>query len=179
LGGKLTLLFLGGIACDLVPLLFGEQFVALLYDGVAIDPGAPRMRRSLARHLRDLPGGSIRAVAATHHHEEHVGNLNWLARRTDAPIYVTEATARLLQLPPRLPWARALAIGQPPPLEPPLEILGGTLPTATGSLRVIPAPGHCDDQIVLYDPRERLLLAGHAFMGVYFATPNPDVDSRR
>jgi glyoxylase-like metal-dependent hydrolase (beta-lactamase superfamily II) len=42
---------------------------------------------------------------------------------------------------------------------------------------VIAAPGHCDDHIVLYDRREKLLIAGDAFMGSYFATPNPDVDS--
>jgi hypothetical protein len=44
---------------------------------------------------------------------------------------------------------------------------------------VIATPGHCDDHIVLYDPKEKLLLAGDAFMGSYFATPNPDVDSRK
>jgi hydroxyacylglutathione hydrolase len=44
---------------------------------------------------------------------------------------------------------------------------------------VISTPGHCDDHIVLYDPTEKVLLAGDAFMGSYFATPNPDVDSRK
>jgi glyoxylase-like metal-dependent hydrolase (beta-lactamase superfamily II) len=46
-------------------------------------------------------------------------------------------------------------------------------------LVVLAAPGHCDDHIVLYDPKEKLLLAGDAFMGSYFATPNPDVDSHK
>jgi Metallo-beta-lactamase superfamily len=47
------------------------------------------------------------------------------------------------------------------------------------TMRVIATPGHCDDHIVLYDPKEKVLLAGDAFMGSYFATPNPDVDSRK
>src|SRR5450432_1874421 len=51
-GGKLSILFLGGIPCDVVPLLFGELFTAVLYDGLLIDPGSPRMRRSLARQMR-------------------------------------------------------------------------------------------------------------------------------
>ena len=51
--------------------------------------------------------------------------------------------------------------------------------TESGYLQVIPTPGHCDDHIVLYDPKEKVLLAGDAFMGSYFATPNPDVDSRK
>jgi hypothetical protein len=49
----------------------------------------------------------------------------------------------------------------------------------SGQLKVISTPGHCADHIVLYDPKEKLLLAGDAFMGSYFATPNPDVDSRK
>ena len=70
-------------------------------------------------------------------------------------------------------------IGQPPPLAPPFQILGDRLRTASGELEVIPAPGHCDDHIVLYDRKEKLLLAGDAFMGTYFSAPNPDVDSRQ
>ena len=74
--------FLNSFTCDLVSLMFGEQFLMLIYDGVAIDPGSTRMRRALERQLRRLPKDSIRAVAVTHHHEEHSCNLNWLSSRT-------------------------------------------------------------------------------------------------
>jgi len=50
--------------------------------------------------------------------------------------------------------------------------------TESDYLQVIATPGHCDDHIALYDPKEKVLLAGDAFMGSYSATPNPDVDSR-
>ena len=176
-GGKLSILFLGGVPCDVVPVLFGELFTAVLYDGLLIDPGSPRMRRSLLRHLRSLPEGSIRAVVATHHHEEHVGNLNWASRFASAPLYVPRQTADLLQSPWRLPFIRAAIIGQPDPLRPPFEILGNRISAAHGELEVLAAPGHCDDHVVLYDRREKVLIAGDAFMGSYFATPNPDVDS--
>jgi glyoxylase-like metal-dependent hydrolase (beta-lactamase superfamily II)/predicted DCC family thiol-disulfide oxidoreductase YuxK len=179
LGGKLSIAFLGGIPCDVVHILFGELFTAILYDGVLIYPGSPRMRRSLARHLRRLPPGAIQSVVATHHHEEHVGNLNWASRRVSVPLYLSAATAKLLQSPWRLPWVRAIIIGQPDPLEPAFEILGDHLKTAHGELEVLPAPGHCDDHIVLYDRAGKVLIAGDAFMGSYFATPNPDVDSLR
>ncbi len=178
-GGKLTVLFLGGFPCDIVPLLFGELFTAILYDGVLVDPGSPRMRRSLARHMRQLPKGSVCAVAATHHHEEHVGNLNWAAQTTSAPLHLCSPTAALLASPWRLPWVRAAIIGQPEPLSQPFEILRRTLPTLHGELEVIATPGHCDDHIALYDRREKVLIAGDAFMGSYFATPNADVDSHK
>ncbi len=35
-GGKLSILFLGGVPCDVVPLLFGELFTAVLYDGLLL-----------------------------------------------------------------------------------------------------------------------------------------------
>ncbi len=178
LNGKLTILFLNGTLPNTVPLLFGELFTAVLYDGVAVDPGSPKMRRSLDRHLRRLRP-NITKVVATHAHEEHVGNLNWLADRAHAPIYLSEMTAQFLTPFKKLPWVRAMIIGQPPNLQPPYQILGETLNTQSHQLQVIPTPGHCDDHIVLYDPAEKLLIAGDAFMGGYFATPNPDVDSHK
>jgi len=178
LNGKLTILFLNGVLPNAVPLLFGELFTAVLYDGIAIDPGSPKMRRSLARHLRRVKP-KIAKIIATHAHEEHVGNLNWLSEVTGAPTYVSDMTARFLTAFKKLPWVRATIIGQPPNLKHPFHLLGETVETESGRLQVIATPGHCDDHIVLYDPKEKVLLAGDAFMGSYFATPNPDVDSRK
>jgi glyoxylase-like metal-dependent hydrolase (beta-lactamase superfamily II) len=44
-------------------------------------------------------------------------------------------------------------------------------------LEVIRTPGHSDDHVSFYDPRFKLLFAGDSFMGSYFSSPNPDVDS--
>jgi hydroxyacylglutathione hydrolase len=178
LNGKLTILFLNGVLPNTVPLLFGELFTTVLYDGVAIDPGSPKMRRSLSRHLFRMKP-KITKVIATHAHEEHVGNLNWLSDRTGAPVYVSKMTAGFLTPFKKLPWVRAAIIGQPPNLAQPYNLLGDTVDTDSGFLRVLASPGHCDDHIVLYDPEEKVLLAGDVFMGSYFATPNPDVDSRK
>ena len=176
LNGKLTILFLDGLLPNAVPLLFGELFTTILYDGIAIDPGSPKMRRSLARHLRQLKP-RITKIVATHAHEEHVGNLNWLSDVTAAPVYVSEMTAKFLKPFKKLPWVRATIIGQPPDLKQSHQILGEVVDTLSGQLHVISTPGHCDDHVVLYDSEEKLLIAGDAFMGTYFATPNPDVDS--
>ena len=178
LNGKLTILFLNGFLPNAVPLLFGELFTAVLYDGVVVDPGSPKMRRSLQRHLR-RSAPLITKIIATHAHEEHVGNLNWLSQLYGAPVCVSEMTARFLRPFKKLPWVRATIIGQPPNLTEPFRLLSETIETASGQLKVIPTPGHCDDHVVLYDPKEKLLVAGDAFMGSYFATPNPDVDSRK
>jgi len=178
LNGKLSILFLNGFLPNLVPLLFGEQFTTVLYDGAAVDPGSPKMRKSLLSHLRRT-NPKITKVIATHAHEEHVGNLNWLSEQTGAPVYLSEMTARFLTPFKKLPWVRATIIGQPPDLKEPYRLIGKAADTDSRQLEVIETPGHCDDHIVLYDPKEKLLLAGDAFMGSYFATPNPDVDSRK
>ena len=178
LDGKLSILFLNGLLPNAVPLLFGELFTAVLYDGVVVEPGSPKMRRSLQRHLRRYKP-RITKIIATHAHEEHVGNLNWLSEQTGAPVHVSEMTARFLTPFKKLPWVRAAIIGQPPNLKQPYKLLDATVETESTELMVITTPGHCDDHVVLYDPKEKLLIAGDAFMGSYFATPNPDVDSRQ
>src|SRR5215467_7537868 len=175
LNGHLRILILNGLPCDLISLLFGEHFITILYNGLAIDPGPVKLRHALRRQLKRLPSGSVLQTVATHHHEEHAGNLNWIAAETGATLYAGAATAHLLQALGPLPFIRRFMIGQPPRIQPPFEILGERL----GELEVFPAPGHCEDHIILYDLAEKILFAGDSFMGAYFSAPNPDVDTRR
>jgi glyoxylase-like metal-dependent hydrolase (beta-lactamase superfamily II) len=174
LDGRLQLFMLNGLPCDLVSLLFGEHFLMIVYDGIAIDPGPTRLRSSLSRHLKRLPASRIQSIVATHHHEEHAGNLNWLAERTGAALYVGEATAECLRTAARLPWIREFMIGARPKLKEPYGLIGDRV----CGLETFPTPGHCHDHICLYDRKEKILFAGDSFMGAYFSAPNPDVDSR-
>ncbi len=174
LDGRLQLFMLNGLPCDLISLLFGEHFLVIVYDGIAIDPGPSRLRGALLRQLKRLPANRIHSVVATHHHEEHAGNLNCLARRTGATLYIGEATAQCLAVSSRLPWIREFMIGARPRLEQPYRMIGRRV----CDLETFPTPGHCHDHICLYDRREKILFAGDSFMGAYFSAPNPDVDSR-
>lgn len=178
LDGKLKMLFLNGFPSDVVPLIFGERFTAIVYDDVAFDPGGTKLRRAVAHYFTDR-SITVSAVALTHHHEEHVGNGRWLADRLAVKLWLSRATAALLMPPQILPWTRAFIIGQPEALSGELNFIDGTLPTANGALQVFPLPGHCDDELAFYDPEEKLLIAGDSFMGAYFSTPNPEVDNDR
>jgi glyoxylase-like metal-dependent hydrolase (beta-lactamase superfamily II)/predicted DCC family thiol-disulfide oxidoreductase YuxK len=180
LGGRLELWFVGGFPADAVPLSFGERFTAVWYRGALVDPGSVRMRRSLAAHLQGARARrqALSVVTATHAHEEHSGNLEWAASRCGAQVMLTAQQARLLQPARSIPVMRAATIGQPPSLTGPVANASSGLALADGYLEVLPAPGHSPDHVVLWDPEERVLLAGDAFMGPYFSSPNSDVDSR-
>ncbi len=180
LDGRLSIHFLGGGVSGTVSLLFGELFTAVRYGTALIDPGGPRMRRSLRRHLARRPDG-ITSVVPTHLHEEHVGNLDLAAELTGAAIRAHSRALPLLPAPPRIGLMRALVIGQPRPLRAPASALGRWLACGLGEserLEVIETPGHCPEHISLYSARDRLLIAGDAFMGTHFSSPNDDVDHR-
>jgi glyoxylase-like metal-dependent hydrolase (beta-lactamase superfamily II)/predicted DCC family thiol-disulfide oxidoreductase YuxK len=180
LEGRLELWFLGGFPADLVPLAFGERFTAVWYRGALVDPGSVRMRRSLAAHLRDAArrGQPVTAVTATHGHEEHVGNLEWAAGLAGAPVVLAPSVSGRLRRVAPIPPMRAAVIGRPPSLCGEVADCGSGIEAAGARLEVLPAPGHSPDHVVFWDPRERVLLAGDSFMGAYFSSPNPDVDSR-
>jgi glyoxylase-like metal-dependent hydrolase (beta-lactamase superfamily II) len=175
LDGRVTLLFIGSPIADLVPLFFGERFWAVFYDGVAIDPGSTKMRNALRHHL-DAQPPTIHTVTATHHHEEHSGNLEWLSSSRNADLLLAPKTCERLRT-LRIPWMRRVIIGQPAPLTISPKPLGERLATLRSELQVIPTPGHSDDHVSFYDPQFKLLFAGDSFMGSYFSSPNPDVDS--
>ncbi|TMR69994.1 MBL fold metallo-hydrolase, partial [Streptococcus pseudopneumoniae] len=120
--GDLKLLFIGGAAPDLVALIFKEYFLGIMYKGVIIDPGSVKMRRSLKKHLKKF-GGGIKKILTTHHHEEHVGNLEWLQDRIGVTVMVTKSTLDLIQSPPKIPFMRDLIIGQPEEFNGKFEIL--------------------------------------------------------
>ncbi|TDO93594.1 DCC1-like thiol-disulfide oxidoreductase family protein [Enemella evansiae] len=177
----LELWFLGGRVSDLVPLAFGERFCAIWYDGALLDPGSVVMRRALGRHLdaHRARDGALTAVTATHAHEEHIGNLEWVADRHHLGVYAAAATSARLRPAEAIPLERALVIGQPPSLTGPVHDAGTGVPLRAGRrLETHPAPGHCADHIVLFDPDHRIALVGDSFMGAYFSSPNAEVDSR-
>jgi len=173
---QLELWFLGAPRADLVPLVFGERYCAILYRGVLVDPGSILMRRSLRRHLESTAAGSITAVTATHEHEEHVGNLEWAAERTAAPLYLPDVLASRVRSPRRLPIARAFAFGRPRPLTCPVTDAAPGIPVGNGRLEVIPASGHSAAHVALFDPQQRVLLVGDTFIGAYFSAANAETD---
>lgn len=134
----------------------GYAVSAWMYRGVLIDTGFPAIGAELARAVDQL---RPRAVALTHWHEDHGGNVGMLAAR-GLPIAAAEPTLATLRSLPPIGLYRRVVWG---PLQP---LRAQTTPAELPGLELIPAPGHSGDHHVIWDADARVLFAGDLFLGV-------------
>ena len=134
----------------------GYAVSAYLWRGVLIDTGFPSAARELARALDSL---RPHAVAVTHWHEDHGGNLELIARR-GLPIAASEATVATLRALPSIGFYRRAVWGTLAPLRSAIAL------TELEELELVPSPGHSSDHHVVWDPDSRTLFSGDLFLGV-------------
>jgi glyoxylase-like metal-dependent hydrolase (beta-lactamase superfamily II) len=106
-------------------------------------------------------GGTIRRVALTHGHGDHVGSLDALREKLGASIVVS-----MPELDARIHAGEHPVEGKVPGSWPKL----GTIPDErlaagdrVGSLEVVESPGHSPGHVAFLDTRDRALLAGDVF----------------
>ncbi|HEY0838801.1 MAG TPA: MBL fold metallo-hydrolase [Vulgatibacter sp.] len=114
-----------------------------------IDPGSPYPDEQEWFHerLRELvdEGRTIKCILLTHHHGDHVGGAEDLARRTGAPIWASAATAE------RVPGAIGrLTDGQTISLQGPRPM----------SLRCLLTEGHADGHLTFLEEGSGAVFAG-------------------
>ena len=110
-------------------------------------------------------GGSIRRIALTHAHIDHVGSLDslhWLL--PDAEIIISTRDARFIQgdrsLDPDEPKER-LRGGYPICQTKPTRLINNG--DRVGSLEVIATPGHTPGHISFFDHRDNTIIVGDAY----------------
>jgi len=127
-------------------------------DGLLVDAG---LSCHAGRTLTWAREQGVREAVLTHHHEDHSGGGPTL-RAGGLPVRASAATrawvgqgfsTRFYQ---RVVWGRA------PRGE--LDELPEWVETARYRFRVLAAPGHCDDQVVLHEPSQGWLFSGDAFL---------------
>jgi glyoxylase-like metal-dependent hydrolase (beta-lactamase superfamily II) len=135
-------------------------------DGVLIDTGFPACADEFERLLdaRRLVGAVI-----THHHEDHAGNVERVARR-GIPILMAATTRPLVTTVARIRAYRRITWHSMPPLRALVR------PFTRSPLQLIAAPGHCADHHVAWDPRSRTLFSADLFLGVAVRIAHRDED---
>lgn len=121
---------------------------------VLVDTGFAHARRAI---LGALSGRDLRAIACTHHHEDHVANAGPLASAHGCPVYLRHPGRRWSEgvgdlLPYRRLYWGPVADYDPLPLP---DRLGEARP-----LDVVPTPGHSETHVVFHEPRAGVVLTG-------------------
>lgn len=125
-------------------------------EAMVIDPGDDIEQVMAVVRQHNL---SVKQIAVTHAHIDHVGGAMKLKALTSAPILLNQNdTALLKMLDVQAAW-----IGVAPPgavtIDDPLQD-GGKLRVGEREATVIHTPGHTQGSVCLYFPAEKTLVAG-------------------
>ncbi len=123
-----------------------------------IDTGLACYGDELRQTVRDL---GIRRAVLTHHHEDHAGNAAAL-RAVGVEVLSSGPCAEVLRHDLPIRFYEHLVWGKMPAAH--VEPLATTVRMGRHEAQVIPAPGHCHDQVVFHVPEEGWLFSGDAFI---------------
>jgi glyoxylase-like metal-dependent hydrolase (beta-lactamase superfamily II) len=107
----------------------------------------------------------IRRVVVTHHHEDHAGGAAAL-RAEGVEVLASAACGALMGSPLPIRFYQHMVWGACPPASATALPAGERIEVALGPHRafVVPAPGHCEDQVVYHVPEQGWLFSGDAFL---------------
>jgi glyoxylase-like metal-dependent hydrolase (beta-lactamase superfamily II) len=139
---------------------FVNAFLVREDDGFTLVDTAMRAAEALVE-AADEAGGSIRRIALTHGHGDHVGSLDALKERLGDAVEVL-----MPDVDAQIHAGEQLVEKKPPGSWPELKTKPDTLlhpGDRVGSLEVVSTPGHTPGHVSFLDTRDRTLLAGDVF----------------
>ena len=139
---------------------FVNAFLVREEDGFTLVDTTMRAAEPLIE-AADQANGSIRRIALTHGHGDHVGSLDALNERLGSDVEVL-----MPELDARIHAGEEVVAGKVPGSWPTLQTKPDTLlhpGDRIGSLEVVASPGHTPGHVSFLDTRDRTLLAGDVF----------------
>lgn len=155
--------------------LWGGRELLAVYlfavEDTLIDAGLACYAEEIAAFAEDR---RARRAVITHHHEDHTGGAARLAAEGVA-VEGAPPTARLLREGFPIRFYQHILWGKAPPARI-APLAGAEIAIGRRAARVVPAPGHCADQIALHVPSEGWLFSGDAFLGEHVKVFRRDED---
>ena len=152
LSGSLSLF--SALTPTLLPATHTNSYAIGGREMVLVEPATPYEdeQRAWIDWARGLvsQGRRLVAIVATHHHPDHVGGLEVLARELEAPVWAHDLTVERLAPETRQLVTRRLADGDEIVLEGP----------RAESWRVLHTPGHAPGHVCLHEQKTRTLIVG-------------------
>jgi glyoxylase-like metal-dependent hydrolase (beta-lactamase superfamily II) len=146
----------------------GYSVSAYLTKGALIDTGFPAVASELAGFLEHhRPAG----IVLTHHHEDHAGNLELIARRGIA-VAAPAQTIAMLRAGDLHAFYRLFTWGAMP------RLVAALSPFEPAGLTLVHTPGHSRDHHIVWDVERETLFSGDLFLGVKVRVARPEEDPR-
>jgi glyoxylase-like metal-dependent hydrolase (beta-lactamase superfamily II) len=134
----------------------GMDVSAYVLGDIMIDCGFHRARRELVEAMSSL---GVRGAIVTHWHEDHAGNVAFLAAH-GVPLMLRTDTGMILRQRPHIQLYRRVVWGHPPPLNAAVRLL------EADAFECIHTPGHSEDHQVVWHAATGTLFSGDLWLGV-------------
>lgn len=153
-----------GLKFGYAPIGMKKIFMYLYFiDGLLIDTGSMKMRKSILTATKNLP---IKKIFVTHYHEDHTGNIHPLQKINNCNVYSSKLTSEIMKHPPKISFGQKLMYSSRAPYDK-LVPIENTIKSENYTFQIIPIPGHAQDMVCLYEPNRKWLFSADLYINSY------------